>query len=89
MHYTVDRRERFAQWVDGGFPALAVIEVNRQDRQVPAPLMLRRMRRCTDVLPSALAETIGNRLGLANGLRGRSYGEAARRLLASEATTTS
>ena len=88
MHYTVQRRQRFAKWVDDGCPALAVIEVNHEERQVAADLMLLRMRRCTDVLPSALGKTIGDRLGLASNLTGRTYGEAARRLLAAGATAT-
>jgi hypothetical protein len=46
------------------------------------------MRRCSDVLPSALVETIGDRLGRGNGLSGRTYGEAARRLLDAEVTAT-
>lgn len=84
MHYPVERRQRFAKWVDDGCPAVAVIKVNNEERQVSAALMLRRMRRCTDLLPSAIAD----QLGLENSLRGRSYGEAARRLLAGEATAT-
>jgi hypothetical protein len=88
MHYTVQSRGRFADWVEEGFPSVAVIDVNHEERQIDADLMLRRMRRCTDVLPSALGETIGVRLGLESSLRGRTYGEAARRLLAAGATET-
>jgi len=88
MHYTVQRRERFAKWVDDGCPALAVIEVNDEEHHVAAGLMLLRMRRCTDVLPSALGEMIGDRLGLESNLRGRTYGEAARRLLVAGAMAT-
>jgi hypothetical protein len=86
MHYTVHRRERFAKWVDAGCPAVADIEVNEEERQVSAVVMLRQMRRCTDVLPATLGETISDRLALESNLRGRSYGEAARRLLAAGAT---
>jgi hypothetical protein len=83
MHYPVHRREGFAQWVDGGFPAVAVIGAKNQERQVPAVVMLHGMRRCSDVLPSVLAEAIGDQLGLQQKhWRGRTYGEAARRLLA-------
>jgi hypothetical protein len=88
MHYTVQRRERFARWIDDGCPGVTVIEVNQAELQVSAALMLRQMQHCTDVLPSALGETIGDRLGLRSSLRGRSYGEAARRLLAAGATAT-
>ena len=87
MHYQLQRRKRFARWVDDGCPTTAVIDINEETRQVPAVLMLRRMRRCTDTLPLALATTISDHLGSESGsLRGRTYGEAARRLLASGAT---
>jgi hypothetical protein len=83
MHYSVYRRKRFAQWVDGGFPAVAVIGADDQERQVSAVVMLRGMRRCSDVLPSAVAELICEQLGVEQKrLRGRTYSEAARRLLA-------
>ena len=88
MHYPIQSRELFAQWLDDGCPAVATIELNQEERQVPAQVMLRRMRRCSDPLPSALVETIGDRLGLGSGLRGRTYGEAARRLMAAEVSTT-
>jgi hypothetical protein len=88
MHYAVHRRERFAKWVDDGCPAVAVIEVDEEQLRVSADLMLRRMRRCTDVLPSALGESISDRFGLDHSLRGRTYGEAARRLLAARAAAT-
>jgi hypothetical protein len=88
MHYAAHRRERFAKWVDDGCPTVAVINVNEEELHVSADLMLRRMRRCTDVLPSALGETISDRFGLDHNLRGRTYGEAARRLLAVEVAAT-
>ena len=88
MHYSFDRRERFARWVEDGCPDVTVIEQNEQKRRVPADVMLGQMQRCTDVLPLALGETIGARLGVKSSLRGRSYGEAARRLLATGATAT-
>jgi hypothetical protein len=88
MHYTIHNRERFARWVDDGCPAVALIEVNEDEVEVSAAQMLRRMQRCNDVLPLAVGETIGARLGVKSSLRGRSYGEAARRLLAAEATAT-
>lgn len=87
MHYTVQRRERFAKWVDDGCPAVAVIDVNHEERRISADLMLLRMRRCTDMLPSDLGETIGDRLGLESSLKGRTYGEAARRMLAAGTPT--
>jgi hypothetical protein len=88
MHYTVSRRERFARWVDDGCPGITLIEVNQEALQVSADLMLLQMRHCRDELPSALGETIRDRFGLKSSLRGRSYGEAARRLLAARATAT-
>ena len=86
MHYTFDRRERFARWVDDGCPGITFIEVNHEELQVSAALMLLQMQHCTDVLPSGLGETLGDRFALKSSLRGRSYGEAARRLLAAGAT---
>ena len=88
MHYTAERRERFARWVDDGCPGTTLMEVNRQELQVSAELMLLQMRHCRDELPSALGETIRNRFGLKSSLTGRSYGEAARRLLAARAAAT-
>jgi hypothetical protein len=88
MHYTFERRERFARWVEDGCPGVTVIDDNEQERRVSADVMLGQMQRCTDVLPFALGETIGARLGVKSSLRGRSYGEAARRLLAAEAPAT-
>jgi hypothetical protein len=83
MHYPVHRREHFTQWVDAGFPTVAIIGANDDERQVSAVVMLHGMRRCSDVLPTALAEAISDQLGLQQEhWRGRSYGEAARRLLA-------
>jgi hypothetical protein len=83
MHYPVHRRERFTQWVDAGFPMVAVIGANDDESQVSAVVMLDGMRRCSDVLPTVLAEAISDQFGLRQEhWRGRSYGEAARRLLA-------
>jgi hypothetical protein len=62
---------------------VASIGANDDERQVPAVVMLHGMRRCSDVLPTALAEVISDELGLRQEhWKGRSYGEAARRLLA-------
>ena len=89
MHYTVHRRELFARWVDDGCPTVAVIDVNGEERQVSADLMLRRMRRCSDVLPFALGDTIlATGLVSSSSVRGRTYGEAARRLLAAGEAAT-
>jgi hypothetical protein len=86
MHYSFDRRKRFARWVEDGCPG--VIEENERERRVSAGVMLGQMQRCTDVLPLALGETIGARLAVKSSLRGRTYGEAARRLLADGTTST-
>jgi hypothetical protein len=88
MHYAAYRRESFAKWIDDDCPAVAVMGTGTDVRQVSAQVMLRRMRRCSDVLPSALVEILGDRLGRGNGLSGRTYGEAARRLLDAEVTAT-
>ena len=88
MHYAVYRCQRFAEWIDDGCPAVAVIGIDPDERQVSAQVMLRGMRRCSDVLPSVLVEAIGERLGRGSGLSGRTYGEAARRMLDAGVTAT-
>ena len=83
MHYPGHKRDRFCEWVEDGFPAVAVVEVNYEERRIPAEEMLRQMLRCSDILPDFYVTEISDELGVEPyEWRRRTYGEAARRLLA-------
>jgi hypothetical protein len=82
MHYPSHMRDRFLEWVDAGYPTVAVVERNYEEHEVPAETMLREMLRCSDVLPGDVAEQISEELGLEPDSWRRTYRAAARRLLA-------
>jgi hypothetical protein len=54
MHYPGHLREAFCDWLDEGCPPLARVEVNYGPQTWAADRLLRRMLRCSDVLPGSL-----------------------------------
>ncbi len=64
MHYGTHLRQAFCDWVDEGLPAIATVEVNYEPTSMDWDQFMRRMERCSDVLPgetwSQLREEYGD-----------------------------
>jgi hypothetical protein len=77
MHYPEHLRETFLAWIDGGYPPTARVEVDYREQEWPAERLLKRMLRCSDVVPTPYRQQLCDDLELELG----SYAAVARALL--------
>jgi hypothetical protein len=77
MHYAEHLREAFLAWIDEGYPPTARVEVDYREQEWPAERLLKRMQRCSDVVPTPYRQQLRDELGLEL----RSYAAVARALL--------
>lgn len=84
MHYPGHLREAFIAWIDAGFPPTTEVEVNYEPERWDAARLLRKMARCSDILPRDAFDELDERFGL-EGVA-HTYGAVSRRLLRNRAT---
>jgi hypothetical protein len=77
MHYPGHLREAFCDWLDEGCPPLASVEVNYQPQTWAAERLLRRMLRCSDIMPGDFYREVVGRFDLERSRR-QTYGSVAR-----------
>jgi hypothetical protein len=63
MHYGGHLREAFCDWVEAGMPAVSTVEVNYEPAAMTWERFMRRMERCSDVLPSYTWSQIRDQYG--------------------------
>ncbi len=80
MHYPTHLREAFIDWLDEGCPPLARVEVGYRPQTWPADRLLKRMLRCSDVMPGDFYREVVERFGLERSRR-QTYASVARVLL--------
>jgi hypothetical protein len=80
MHYPGHIREAFLDWIDEGYPPIARVEVNYEEQAWPARRLMRRMLRCSDVMPSAAYRQVRQDFGL-NRMTSQTYAAVARNLI--------
>jgi hypothetical protein len=80
MHYPGHMREAFCDWLADGCPPLASVEVNYELQTWTAERLLRRMLKCSDVMPGGLYGEAVALYGLERSHK-QTYGSLARVLL--------